>query len=128
MTRLRVYLDGEPPSLGDPGWAGHCRQRHDKPSWWTSPRLDREPGEREFDPASGCWVRVSREIPDIPTPRPAPRPFRDGSNKFWLVVDRKTDHVLWRIEAGSFHAALGEKKRLCRAAGFRSGDAFLTRV
>lgn len=128
MTQMRVYLGDEPLDLGDPGWARQVRQRADRPSWHVDPRLDREPGMREFDPRSGCWVLVKAEIPGLRAPRRAPRPFDDGTKQIWVVVCRKTDHVLWKFRAGSWDAALGEKRRLCRASGYRSGDAFLTRV
>lgn len=91
----------------------------------NAPQFFPEPEQavREFDYAAGCWVRVPTHIPETPPPPPAPIPFNDGSRVFWVIVDRMTDLVLWTIEARDWREALAEKRALCRASRYRSGDA-----
>lgn len=114
-------------------WSGAMRMARRKPhfagNWVEDPKPRPETCLRQFCFELAVWAKVRVPVPEIPPPRPAARPWNDGSGVWWEIRDdadksmgpkaKGTGAAIWWIEAADWRCALGEKRRLCRAYGWK---------
>jgi hypothetical protein len=99
--------------------------REEKPA----PTRFSDDGDRVYDPVTGCDILVIDKSLGVSVRAPGASaiPEKADLGVLWEVRET-TGQPLWRYRARGWNEALAEKRRLCQAAGGRSGFAYLVVV